>query len=70
LTTQADQKIGRDAIDRYKTLRAELDQRQKEARALLGEAGDGRRKTGDGGRATGPVPVARYSTLYPLTIDR
>jgi hypothetical protein len=52
LTTQADQKIGRDAIDRYKTLRAELDQRQKEAKALLGEAGDGRRKTGDGRRAT------------------
>ena len=52
LTTQADQKIGRDAIDRYKTLRAELDQRQKEAKALLGEAADGRRKTGDGRRAT------------------
>jgi hypothetical protein len=36
LTTQADQKIGRDAIDRYKTLRAELDQRQAEAKELLG----------------------------------
>ena len=36
LTTQADQKIGRDAIDRLRTLRAELDQRQAEARALLG----------------------------------
>jgi len=36
MTTQADQKIGRDAIDRYKALRAELDQRQAEAKALLG----------------------------------
>jgi hypothetical protein len=36
LTTQADQKIGRDAIDRYKTLRAELDKRQAEAKELLG----------------------------------
>jgi hypothetical protein len=36
LTMQADQKIGRDAIERLKVLRAELDQRQAEARALLG----------------------------------
>ena len=36
LTTQADQKIGRDAVERLKVLRAELDQRQAEARALLG----------------------------------
>ena len=36
MTTQADQKIGRDAIDRYKTLRAELDRRQAEVKALLG----------------------------------
>jgi hypothetical protein len=36
LTTQADQKIGRDAIDRFKVLRTELDQRQTEARELLG----------------------------------
>jgi photosystem II stability/assembly factor-like uncharacterized protein len=36
MTTQADQKIGRDAIDRLKALRAELDQRQAEAKALLG----------------------------------
>ena len=36
LTTQADQKIGRDAIDRYQVLRKELDQRQSEARNLLG----------------------------------
>jgi photosystem II stability/assembly factor-like uncharacterized protein len=36
LTTQADQKIGRDAIDRLKVLRAELDQRQAEAKELLG----------------------------------
>jgi len=36
LTTQADQKVGRDAIDRYQVLRKELDQRQAEARSLLG----------------------------------
>ena len=36
LTTQADQKIGRDAVDRLKVLRAELDARQAEAKALLG----------------------------------
>jgi hypothetical protein len=36
LTTQADQKIGRDAVDRLKVLRTELDARQAEARALLG----------------------------------
>jgi hypothetical protein len=36
LTTQADQKIGRDAIDRLRALRAELDQRQAEAKTLLG----------------------------------
>jgi len=36
MTTQADQKIGRDATDRYKALRTELDQRQAEAKALLG----------------------------------
>jgi hypothetical protein len=35
LTTQADQKIGRDAIERLRVLRSELDQRQAEARALL-----------------------------------
>ena len=35
LTSQADQKIGRDAIDRFRVLRTELDQRQAEARALL-----------------------------------
>jgi len=37
MTTQADQKIGRDAIDRLKVLRAELDQRQAEAKELLGK---------------------------------
>ena len=49
MTTQADQKIGRDAIDRYKTLRAELDRRQAEVKALLGAGlpGNGRRETGD-----------------------
>ena len=36
LTTQADQKIGRDAVDRYQTLRRELDTAQAEARAMLG----------------------------------
>jgi hypothetical protein len=36
MTTQADQKIGRDAIDRYRVLRTELDQRQAEAKQLLG----------------------------------
>jgi hypothetical protein len=36
LTTQADQKIGRDAVDRLKVLRVELDARQAEAKALLG----------------------------------
>jgi hypothetical protein len=36
MTTQADQKIGRDAIDRLKVLRTELDQRQAEAKQLLG----------------------------------
>jgi photosystem II stability/assembly factor-like uncharacterized protein len=36
LTNQADQKIGRDAVERLKVLRTELDQRQSEARALLG----------------------------------
>jgi hypothetical protein len=36
LTTQADQKIGRDAVERLRVLRTELDERQAEARALLG----------------------------------
>jgi predicted esterase YcpF (UPF0227 family) len=36
MTTQADQKIGRDAIDRLKVLRTELEQRQAEAKQLLG----------------------------------
>ncbi len=34
MTTTADQKIGRDAIERYRTLRAELDEREREGRAL------------------------------------
>jgi hypothetical protein len=38
LTNQADQKIGRDAVERYRVLRRELDQRTQEARALLGRA--------------------------------
>ena len=36
LTTQADQKIGRDAAERLRVLRTELDQRQSDVRALLG----------------------------------
>jgi photosystem II stability/assembly factor-like uncharacterized protein len=36
LTTAADQKIGRDAVERYATLRRELDAAQAEARALIG----------------------------------
>ncbi len=36
MTTQADQRIGRDAITRYGVLRRELDERIEEARKLLG----------------------------------
>ena len=36
LTTQADQRIGRDATERYVTLRKELDVTMAKARALLG----------------------------------
>jgi hypothetical protein len=36
LTTQADQRIGRDAVERYQTLRGELDAAQAEARAVQG----------------------------------
>jgi hypothetical protein len=36
LTTQADQRIGRDAVERYRVLRAELDARLAELRAILG----------------------------------
>jgi hypothetical protein len=39
LTTDADQKIGRDAVERYKQLRTELDQRQAEAAMILGKPG-------------------------------
>ncbi|HEX2094648.1 MAG TPA: hypothetical protein VHG28_19745 [Longimicrobiaceae bacterium] len=38
LTTQADQKVGRDATERYRVLRGELDHAQAELRALLGES--------------------------------
>ena len=48
LTTQADQKVGRDAIDRLKVLRGELDQRQAEARALLGNRTISMRTSGPG----------------------
>jgi hypothetical protein len=37
MTTQADQKIGRDAIARFKVLRKELDDRQAEFRAITGQ---------------------------------
>jgi hypothetical protein len=36
LTTQADQKVGRDAVERYQVLRRELDALQREARTVLG----------------------------------
>jgi hypothetical protein len=39
MTLGADQKIGRDAAERYRVLRAELDERIKEARAILGAGG-------------------------------
>jgi photosystem II stability/assembly factor-like uncharacterized protein len=35
MTIGADQKIGRDAVERLRQLRAELDQRQREAKALI-----------------------------------
>jgi hypothetical protein len=38
MTNQADQKIGRDAVERYQALRKQLDALQAEARAALGEA--------------------------------
>jgi hypothetical protein len=37
LTTQADQKIGRDAVERYQVLRRELDAAQAELRAIAGQ---------------------------------
>jgi hypothetical protein len=36
LTSQADQKIGRDAVERYQQLRKEVDAAQAEARKWLG----------------------------------
>jgi photosystem II stability/assembly factor-like uncharacterized protein len=36
LTTRADQKAGRDAVERYRVLRRELDARQAELKAILG----------------------------------
>ncbi|MEP7346996.1 MAG: hypothetical protein ABI877_17125, partial [Gemmatimonadaceae bacterium] len=35
MTNGADQKVGRDAVERFRQLRLELDERQKEAKALL-----------------------------------
>jgi hypothetical protein len=37
LTTATDQKIGRDAIERYGTLRKEMDQRMAELNKILGK---------------------------------
>jgi hypothetical protein len=37
MTNQADQKVGRDAIERYRDLRKELDARLAEYRAITGE---------------------------------
>jgi photosystem II stability/assembly factor-like uncharacterized protein len=39
MTLGADQKPGRDAVERYRVLRTELDERIREARALLGAGG-------------------------------
>jgi hypothetical protein len=39
MTNQADQKVGRDAVERYQVLRKELDAIQAEARSVLGAAG-------------------------------
>ena len=38
MTNSADQKIGRDAVERYRELRKELDQRRTEVEKLLGPA--------------------------------
>ncbi len=43
MTTTADQKIGRDAVERYRALRGELDDREREGRAL-GVGGVGQKK--------------------------
>jgi hypothetical protein len=47
MTTQADQKVGRDAVARYEALRKELDAVLAELRPLLGPAA-----ASDGGRRT------------------
>lgn len=39
MTLGADQKPGRDAVERYRVLRTELDERLREARAILGTGG-------------------------------
>ncbi|MGQ0537930.1 MAG: hypothetical protein ACT4R6_03205, partial [Gemmatimonadaceae bacterium] len=39
MTLRADQKVGRDALERYRVLRNELDARSREARSLFGRAG-------------------------------
>jgi hypothetical protein len=38
LTTRADQRVGRDAIERYRVLRRELDARVAELNAVIGRA--------------------------------
>jgi hypothetical protein len=37
MTTATDQKIGHDAVERYDTLKKELDQRNAELKAILGD---------------------------------
>ena len=54
LTTQADQKVGRDAVERYRVLRTELDQRQAEARRLLGGRAVSLRNDAKSGAWLGP----------------
>jgi hypothetical protein len=38
MTSRVDQKVGRDALDRYKTLRTEFDALKKELDSILGPA--------------------------------
>ena len=40
MTSGVDQKVGRDAFDRYEVLRAELDEITAEVNGVLGPAGD------------------------------
>jgi photosystem II stability/assembly factor-like uncharacterized protein len=49
LTTQADQRVGRDAVERYRELRKALDGRLAELRALIGPSAPGVSTRGGGG---------------------